>query len=88
MTIQVDIAGEDPIAELLAQIETGQEVLLTRDGQTVAVVRKPDPPVTRPKRVPGAWAHLGPMEDPYILSRADPQFEELAESRDEDDFYR
>lgn len=88
MTIQIDIAGENPIADLLAQIEAGEEVLLTRGGETVAIVRKPDPPVKRPKRVPGVWAHLGPMDDPYIFSRPDPELEELAESRDEDDFYR
>jgi antitoxin (DNA-binding transcriptional repressor) of toxin-antitoxin stability system len=88
MTIQIDIAGENPIAELLAQIDAGEEVLLTRDGETVAIVRKPDPPVKRSKRVPGAWAHLGKLQDPDLFLRPDPELEELAESRDEDHFYR
>lgn len=88
MTIQVDIAGPDPLAELMSLINAGEEVLLTQDGEIIAIVRKPDPPATRPDRVPGLLSHLGPMDDPYIFSRPDPELEELAESRDEDDFYR
>jgi antitoxin (DNA-binding transcriptional repressor) of toxin-antitoxin stability system len=88
MTIQIDIAGENSLAELVTQVKAGEEVLLTEGGEIIAIARKPEPPVKRPKRVPGAWAHLGPMDDPYIFSQPDPELEELAESRDEDDFYR
>ena len=88
MTIQVDIAEQALLAELVARIEAGEEVLLTRDGQTVAALTKVEPPAKRPDRIPGAWAHLGPMEDPYLFLRSDPELEELAESHDEDDFYR
>lgn len=89
MTTQVDITGEDALGELVAHLKAGEDfVFLTRDGQTVAVVNKVDPPVKQGDRVPGVLAHLGPMDDPYIFSRPDPEFAELAESRDEDDFYR
>ena len=88
MTIQIDIAGENPLAELVTQVKAGEEVLLTEGGTVIAIVRKPELPAQRRKRVPGAWAHLGKLDDPYIFSRPDPELEELAESRDEDDFYR
>lgn len=97
MTIQVDISGQDALEELVALIEGGEElVLLTRDGQPVAVARRPEPSLeteteteTAPRdRVLGAFAHLGPMDDPDIFFRPDPEFLELAESRDEDEYYR
>jgi hypothetical protein len=89
MTIQVDIAGEDPLAELVALLKAGEDIVfLTDDGETVAVVNRVNPPIKQGDRVPGVWAHLGPMDDPYIFSRPDPELEELAESHDEDDFYR
>lgn len=88
MTIRVDIDEQNALAELVAHLRAGEEVVLTADGETLALARPPEPPVARPERVPGVWAHLGPMEDPYIFFRPDPEFEELAESRDEDDFYR
>ena len=87
MTVQVDIAAEVTLAELIAQIDAGEEVVLTRDGKVIATIR-PEPAVKRGDRVPGLWAHLGPMDDPDIFSRPDPEFIELAESRDEDDLYR
>lgn len=87
MTVQVDIAAEVSLAELIAQIDAGEEVVLTRDGEVIATIR-PEPAVKPGDRVPGLWAHLGPMDDPDIFSRPDPEFIELAESRDEDDLYR
>jgi antitoxin (DNA-binding transcriptional repressor) of toxin-antitoxin stability system len=69
-------------------MEAGEDVLLTRDGEAVAVVTKVEAPAKRVERIPGVWAHLGPMDDPDIFFRPDPEFAELAESRDEDDFYR
>lgn len=101
MTIQVDISGQGALEELVALIEGGEElVLLTRDGQLVAVARPPEaapePAVDMPaetgreqgERVLGLFAHLGPMEDPDIFFHPDSEFLELAESRDEDEFYR
>ena len=89
MTIQVDIAGQDALAELIAHIDAGEDVvLLTRNGATVAVAHKPEPPPPRIERIPGLFAHLGPMDDPNVFFHPDPEFIELAESHDEDDFYR
>jgi antitoxin (DNA-binding transcriptional repressor) of toxin-antitoxin stability system len=89
MTIEVDINGQDALSELVAHIDAGEDlVLLTRDGETVAIARRPEPKVAQVDRVPGVWAHLGPMDDPDLFLRPDPEFEELAESHDEDEFYR
>jgi antitoxin (DNA-binding transcriptional repressor) of toxin-antitoxin stability system len=88
MTVQVDITEQAILAELVARIEAGEEVLLTRDGETVAALTKVEAPAKLVERVPGLFAHLGPMDDPDIFFRPDPEFIELAESHDEDDFYR
>jgi antitoxin (DNA-binding transcriptional repressor) of toxin-antitoxin stability system len=88
MTILVDIENQAILAEIVARIEAGEEVLLTRDGETVAAVTKVEPPAKPIERVPGLFAHLGPMDDPEIFFHPDPEFIELAEARDEDDFYR
>jgi antitoxin (DNA-binding transcriptional repressor) of toxin-antitoxin stability system len=91
MTIRVDIDELADLAEFLAHVEAGEDFLLTRNGELVAAVslsELTEKPADRPDRIPGVWAHLGPMEDPDIFFRPDPEFEELAESRDEDDFYR
>ncbi|MGR4864248.1 hypothetical protein [Caulobacter sp. LARHSG274] len=88
MTVRVDIAEQATVAELVAHIDAGEDVLLTRDGETVAIVTKVAAPAKRIERIPGVWAHLGPMDDPDIFFRPDPEFAELAEAHDEDDFYR
>lgn len=88
MTVRVDIDELADLAELLAYIEAGQEVTLARGGETIAIVRPPEPVVKPRDRIPGALAHLGPMDDPDLFFHPDPEFIELAESRDEDDFYR
>ncbi len=67
------------LAELVARIEAGEEVLLTRDGETVAAVTKVEPPAKRADRVPGAWAHLGKLQDPDLFLRSDPELEEAAD---------
>lgn len=88
MTVQVDIRRQGALEELVALIEAGEDlVVLTRDGETVAVAHRPEAPVQRGERVPGLFAHLGPMDDPDVFFRPDPEFAELAESRDEDRFY-
>ncbi|MBI1682079.1 hypothetical protein [Caulobacter hibisci] len=79
MTIRVDIASETPLAELVAHVKAGEEVLLTQDGQDVVAlsIAKQDAN-ERPRRVPGAWAKYGPLEDPYLFLRPDPELEEAA----------
>lgn len=89
MTIQVDISGQDALEELVALIDAGEAFELTRDGQTVATVDVAKQKAREPiERIPGRYAHLGPMDDPDIFFRPDPEFTELAESHDERDFYR
>lgn len=88
MTSLVDIAKHPSLAELLVHIDAGEEVLLMQDGAVVAVVRPVGNKAEQGGRVPGLLSHLGPMDDPYIFSRPDPELTELAEAHDEDDFYR
>ena len=89
MTILVDISELAYLKALVACIDAGEDIVLTRDGRTVATINiaKPDAH-TRIRRVPGLFAHLGPMEDPDLFLRPDPELWELAESHDEDEFYR
>lgn len=80
MTIRFDIAGQAALAELLARVEAGEDVVLTRDGEEIATINAlKKSPVERPKRVPGAWAHLGKLQDPDIFLRPDPELEEAAD---------
>jgi len=88
VTIQVNIArARATLSELVARGEAGETVVLTRNGKPVATIQST---TTKPKakRIAGAWAHLGPMEDPDIFLRPDPEFIEAAEATDEDGFYR
>lgn len=88
MTIQVNIArAKATLSELVARAEAGEEVVLTRNGKPVATIAATAKPQTKHRRL-GAWTHLGPMEDPELFSQPDPEMAELAESSDEDDFYR
>lgn len=67
MTVQVNIAkAKATLSELVARAEAGEEVVLMRNGKPVATIQ---PTANKPKakRVAGAWAHLGPMEDPYLF---------------------
>jgi antitoxin (DNA-binding transcriptional repressor) of toxin-antitoxin stability system len=88
MTIRVDIAEQDALAELVAHVRAGEDVVLISGEETIAVARPPESPVRQGERIPGLFAHLGPMDDPDLFFRPDPEFLELAESADEDEFYR
>lgn len=48
------------LAELAAQAEQGEEIVLSRDGHAVAVIRAAK---ARPSLRIGALAHLGPLTD-------------------------
>lgn len=80
MTIRVDIASEMPLAELVAHVKAGEEVLLTQGGQDVValVIAKQDAG-EQPRRLPGAWVKYGPLEDPDLFLRSDPELEEAAD---------
>jgi antitoxin (DNA-binding transcriptional repressor) of toxin-antitoxin stability system len=90
MTIHVDIArSHATLAELAAQAENGEEIVLSRDGHAVAVIRAATAPET-PRFRFGALAHLGPLtdEEANLFLQPDPEFIEAAEAADEDDLYR
>ncbi|MDG2527746.1 hypothetical protein [Caulobacter endophyticus] len=87
MTIRVEIRGQPELEKLVALLDSHDVVQLVLDGKVVAEARRIETPV-RKDRVPGALAHLGPMDDPDVFFHPDPEFGELAESHDEDTFYR
>jgi antitoxin (DNA-binding transcriptional repressor) of toxin-antitoxin stability system len=57
MTIQVDIDAQDARDKLLAYLEAGEEVVLTRHGEAVAVAIPTKVPPKRERRL-GVWDHL------------------------------
>ncbi len=57
MTIQIDINEQDARDKLLAHLEAGEEVVLTRDGEAVAVATPTKVPPKRERRL-GVWDHL------------------------------
>ena len=61
MTIRFDITGQPALAELVAHVRAGEEVVLTSDGETVAIVNppaKPAPVSPKGRRTLGLWEHL------------------------------
>jgi antitoxin (DNA-binding transcriptional repressor) of toxin-antitoxin stability system len=61
MTIRFDITGQAALAELVAHVRAGEEVVLISDGETVAVVNSPSehrPVAPRGRRQLGLWEHL------------------------------
>jgi antitoxin (DNA-binding transcriptional repressor) of toxin-antitoxin stability system len=58
MTIRVDIAKQDALAELVAHVRAGEEVVLTSDGETVGIVVPPPPVAPKGQRRLGIWEHL------------------------------
>ncbi|WP_411288541.1 type II toxin-antitoxin system Phd/YefM family antitoxin [Phenylobacterium sp.] len=88
MTLQVNIAeAKAKLSELVARAEAGEDVIIARGGKPI-VTLKLLPAVAKAKRVAGAWAHLGRLEDPYLFLGSDPEMVEAAESSDEDEFYQ
>jgi antitoxin (DNA-binding transcriptional repressor) of toxin-antitoxin stability system len=59
MTIRVDIDEQNALAELVAHVRAGEEVVLTADGETLGIVN-PQPASAAPKRTRqlGVWEHL------------------------------
>jgi antitoxin (DNA-binding transcriptional repressor) of toxin-antitoxin stability system len=78
MTIRVNIADLADLAELIAHIEAGEDFVLTRDGETLATINtaKVEAKSGR-KRVPGAWAKYGELQDPELFLRPDPELEAM-----------
>ncbi len=88
MTTQFNIAeAKGKLSELVARAEAGEEIVLARAGKPIVVLTL-CAQTQKKKRVAGAWAHLGPLEDPDLFAAPDPVFIETAQSRDEDTFYQ
>jgi len=79
MTIQINIAeAKARLSELVARAEAGEEVIIARAGKPVVVLKRSDAARLEPRK-PGAWAHLGKLDDPYLLLRPDPELEDAAD---------
>ncbi len=76
MTIQVNIAeAKAKLSELVARAEAGEEVVIARHGKPVVTLTvTPPPPAKGPRRL-GIWAHYGPLTDPDLFLRPDPEIE-------------
>ncbi len=78
MTIRVDIAKRDALAELVAHVRAGEEVVLTSDGQAVAIANPPPPEakaVEWGRRILGAWSHLNLNIPDDLFIGPDPEIE-------------
>lgn len=80
MTIQLNIAqAKAKLSELVTRAEAGEEVIIARGGKpAVSLTPRANP---RPKgpRPLGFWAKHGPMSDPELFLRPDPELEALME---------
>lgn len=78
MTIRVDIDELADLAEFLAHVEAGEDLVLMRAGEVVATVNSTKTAPDKPrKRVPGVWAKYGPLQDPDLFLRPDPELEAM-----------
>ena len=76
MTIQMNIAeAKAKLSELVARAEAGEEVIIARDGKPAVTLK----PAALPERrhILGAWAHLGPLTDPDLFLRPDPELDAI-----------
>jgi prevent-host-death family protein len=76
MTVQFNIAeAKAKLSELVARAEAGEDVVLARGGKPVATLKAIAAP-SKIKRRAGAFAHLGPLEDPDMWLGPDPDFQD------------
>ena len=79
MTVQINIAeAKAKLSELVARAEAGEEVIIARAGKPAVVLKRSDAAKLE-RRKPGAWAHLGKLDDPYLFLRPDPELEDAAD---------
>lgn len=79
MTVQVNIA-KTTLAEVVDQVQAGEEVILTRDGEPVATIRgiAPKPrPKPGERRKLGIWDHLGLNIPDEVFLAPDEELEAL-----------
>jgi prevent-host-death family protein len=85
MVVQVNIAeAKAKLSELVARAERGEEVVIARRGKPVVTLTAKaavDPAPTKGKRRLGVWAHYGPLTDPDLFLRPDPELEAAADER-------
>lgn len=80
MAIQMNIAeAKAKLSELVTRAEKGEEVLIARAGKPAVRLVVERPWIQGERRKPGAWAHLGKLDDPYLFLRPDPELEEAAD---------
>ncbi len=77
MTIRIDIEKQAALAELVARMEAGEDVLLTRDGETVAVLNPPSVVAPKGQRRLGIWEHLNLNIPAEVFTDPDPELEAL-----------
>jgi hypothetical protein len=78
MTIRVDIAAQDAMAELVAHLRAGEDVELVSEGDVVAIANPPPPEVRAPRkgrRTLGAWKHLNLNLPDDLFIGPDPEIE-------------
>ncbi len=81
MTIQINIArAKARLSELVALAEAGEEVVIARDGKPVVTLTPRNPPLRGGPRRLGVWAELGPLADPDLFLRPDPDLEAQMEA--------
>jgi prevent-host-death family protein len=81
MTIQINIAeAKARLSELVALAEAGEEVVIARAGKPVVTLTPKDRPIPTTPRKLGVWAEFGPLADPDLFLRPDPEGEALADA--------
>lgn len=81
MTIRVDVSELADLQEFLAHVDAGEDFVLTRDGLPVATINSAKPEEhPRGPRVPGLWTKYGPLEDPDLFLRPDPELVALMDA--------
>lgn len=75
MAVMFNVAqAKAKLSELIALAEAGEEVVIARDGKP-AVILTPAPPPVKRRRQLGVWAKYGPLQDPDLFLRPDPELE-------------
>lgn len=76
MTIQMNIAeAKAKLSELVARAEAGEDVVIARDGKPIVTLSPTAPSMSKPPRRLGIWDHHGPLIDPDLFLRPDPDIE-------------
>ena len=75
MTVHVTLEeAQAKLAELLEIAANGEIVTIEREGREPLYVTS-----RFPKRRLGVWSKYGPLTDPYLFLRPDPELEEAAD---------